>query len=473
MLFHTALFWTFFAIVVGAFYLLPRRSRPLLLLIASYVFYMKWDWRFAGLILLSTAVDYFVGMAMANRRPDQRRLLLLASLTVNLGVLGFYKYFDFFAESLARAIGADPASWTLQLILPVGVSFYTFQSMSYTIDVYRGRIAPERSPVDFALFVAFFPQLVAGPIVRASDFFPQLSKWAAPDGLRLRRAFQLILFGLIKKLVFADRFALIADGYFDAPRAVDSPETAWVGVFAFAMQIFFDFSGYTDIARGCALVLGFEFPVNFERPYLATSITDFWHRWHISLSTWLRDYLYVPLGGNRGGAWRTYRNLLLTMLLGGLWHGAAWTFVAWGAFHGGLLAIERAISGLRWPGRIRRAWQNPWLWAPRAIGTFVVVCVGWVLFRARSFSDARHILETMFDVAIWRRAASGIEPDPTLLLGVGLTLGIALLEERLRILESLLRAPWPVQTAVYLVCLWGLEFFSVLDQSIPYVYFQF
>jgi D-alanyl-lipoteichoic acid acyltransferase DltB (MBOAT superfamily) len=283
----------------------------------------------------------------------------------------------------------------------------------------------------------------------------------------------LILFGLIKKMVFADRFALIADSYFDAPRAVESPEAAWVGVFAFAMQIFFDFSGYTDIARGCALVLGFEFPVNFERPYLATSITDFWHRWHISLSTWLRDYLYVPLGGNRGGAWRTYRNLLLTMLLGGLWHGAAWTFVAWGAFHGGLLAVERAVSGLGWPEQVQRWWRNPLLWAPRAIGTFVVVCVGWVLFRARSFADARYVLETMFDAGSFAAARARIEWDPALVTGVGLALGIALLEERFRLLERLLRAPWPVQTAVYLGCLWGLEFFSVLDQSIPYVYFQF
>lgn len=471
MLFHTSVFWFFFFAVVVAFYTLPRRARTPLLLVASYVFYMAWDWRFAGLILMSTAIDYGVGRAMNDRTPRGRRGLLVLSLVVNLGILGFYKYFDFFVESFAGLFGLDPASATLGLVLPVGVSFYTFQSMSYTIDVYRGRLQPVRSAVDFALFVAFFPQLVAGPIVRAATFFPQLRAWSAPDGLRLREAIQLILFGLVKKMVLADRFAMIADPHFADPGT--DPVAAWVGVFAFAMQIFFDFSGYTDIARGCALVLGFDFPVNFRRPYLATSITDFWHRWHISLSNWLRDYLYVPLGGNRHGTWKTYRNLMLTMLLGGLWHGAAWTFVVWGAWHGALLAIERALGHATRGSVLARLVDTPGLRPLRVLWTFVLVCAGWVVFRAPDLATARSLFEGLFAVDQFVEWKAFTEVAPALWWGTALTLVVAWLEDRYGLLSRLPRQSSVVQVMLYVVCLWLLEFFAVVDQSIPYVYFQF
>ena len=276
----------------------------------------------------------------------------------------------------------------------MGISFFTFQGLSYTIDVARGSLRPARSWVDFALYVAFFPQLVAGPIVRASYFLPQLDVWRRPSQDQMSEGLGLILLGLVKKMVFADQFAAVAELYFGGLDAMPGSLAAWTGVVAFGMQIYFDFAGYTDIARGCGRVLGFHFPVNFARPYLATDIREFWHRWHISLSTWLRDYLYIPLGGNRKGNVRTYVNLMLTMLLGGLWHGASWTFVVWGGYHGLLLAIDRQVRAMG--GKKEPFWMHGALlpWVARIV-TFVLVSIGWVFFRAETFSDAAQVLQSM------------------------------------------------------------------------------
>ena len=331
MLFNSLEFWIFLPLVLLFSRLLPRRPRNLFLLVASYLFYMWWDARFIVLIVASTLVDFLVGRSLHEARGRSRSWLLVASLAANLGLLGFFKYYNFLAGSVASLLGVSTRTLHLNIVLPVGISFYTFQSMSYTIDIYRGKLEPVKRLTDFALYVAFFPQLVAGPIVRAREFFPQLFQWQPPSHERTEKGISLILIGLIKKMVLADHFARISDLYFGDVAAHPGAWAAWSATFAFAMQIFFDFSGYTDIARGCGRLLGYEFPVNFRRPYLAASITEFWRRWHISLSSWLRDYLYIPLGGNRRGNWRTYENLMVTMLLGGLWHGASWNFVLWGA----------------------------------------------------------------------------------------------------------------------------------------------
>ncbi len=469
MLFHTTTFWIFFAIVISGFYGMPERWRRMWLLVASYVFYMWWDERFAVLILASTSIDYFVGLRMSSAAGRRRKLLLLTSLAANLGILGFFKYHGFFVDSLAAMFSIEETPWALNVALPVGISFFTFQSMSYSIDVYRGILAPVRNFVDFALFVAFFPQLVAGPIVRAREFFPQLFAWAPPSHERAQRAIHLVLFGLIKKAALADRFAPIADSYFADPAAAGGALAAWTGVLAFGLQIYFDFSGYTDIARGCALLLGFEFPVNFRRPYLSQNITEFWQRWHISLSSWLRDYLYVPLGGNRHGLGKTYRNLMITMLLGGLWHGAGWTFVVWGGYHGLLLALHRLYGAVVGDGPAARVLGAGPLHPVRVAATFLLVNVGWVFFRAETFADAAQILATMFgplgdagSLVTWPFVAAAV-----------VTAVLAILEERYAALSRLARAPLAGQVGLCLVCFWILQLFAVIETQIQFIYFQF
>ncbi len=468
MLFHTGTFWIFFVIVIAGFYAAPDRWRRPWLLVASYVFYMWWDPRFAGLILASTCIDYVVGLRLPGAEGNRKKLLLVISLAANLGILGFFKYYGFFVDSITALLPIEKGAWALDIVLPVGVSFYTFQSMSYSIDVYRKRLEPVRNFVDFALFVAFFPQLVAGPIVRAREFFPQLFAWTPPDGARLQRGIHLVFFGLVKKVALADRFALVSDAYFSNP-TVGGAIAAWTGVGAFAMQISLDFRGYTDIARGVAFLLGFEFPVSFRRPYLAENITDFWRRWHISLSSWLRDYLYVPLGGNRLGRLMTYRNLLLTMLLGGLWHGASWTFVVWGGYHGMLLALHKALAEPLGRTRAGRLFNSRAGKPIRVAGTFVLVCVGWVFFRAQSFPEAGHILVTMFG----GNGSGGEAMAWPLLLAIVATTAVAILEEKHRTLSRLVRAPLAAQVALYLGCLWLLQLFAVVGREIPFVYFQF
>ena len=345
MLFTTLNFCVFLAIVLTLFYLLPKPARRWLLLAASLYFYMAWIPRYVLILLLLITIDYFAARWIEARTGPDRRAALILSLTANLGLLGWFKYANFFRDTWLAIAHPGAHVTPLHIILPLGISFHTFQSMSYVVDVYRRRQPVIRSYIDYALFVAFFPQLVAGPIVRAEEFFADYFHWQPPTAEEWRRGCAMILTGYIKKLVCADQFALVADRYFTAPSALPGFFPAWSGALAFGLQIFFDFSGYTDIAIGVALLFGFHFPENFRRPYLSASVTEFWRRWHMTLSAWLRDYVYISFGGNRKGSWRTRLNLMLTMLLGGLWHGASWNFVIWGGYHGLLLSIERVIHG--------------------------------------------------------------------------------------------------------------------------------
>ena len=392
MLFNTSNFFIFLAAVLLLFYVTPRGFRKYVLLIASYYFYGSWNYRFIPLLLSLTAFDYEAGIWLgSNTSRLMRRIILIFSISINLAFLGYFKYYNFLAVSLAGLAGHPPGQYLREIVLPLGISFHTFQSMSYVIDVYRGEQEPIRDPVGYGLFICFFPQLVAGPIVRAKDFFRDFFRWESPEAADIAQGLFLIALGLTKKMAFADQFAKVANSYFSNVAGNPGAVAAWSGAIAFGLQIYFDFSGYTDIAIGTAKLFGFHFPINFRRPYLSESITDFWHRWHISLSTWLRDYLYIPLGGSRLGPWRTYANLMLTMLLGGLWHGASWNFLIWGGCHGLLLSIERARRGKR---RERR-W-GVLLSLPRALLTFGLVTIGWVCFRAVDLTQTLQVLGQMF-----------------------------------------------------------------------------
>ncbi len=463
MLFNTVRFFVFLAVVLALFYALPRRSRKYLLLAASYFFYASWNPKFIALLLTLTAIDFTAGVWLERTEaPRRRRAILLGSLAANLGFLGFFKYYNFLASNLAALLGKPPHAFWLDIVLPLGISFHTFQSISYVVDVYRREQTAIRNPIDYALFISFFPQLVAGPIVRARHFFADLYHWKAPSADDVSRGIFLLALGLTKKMAFADQFAIVANTYFGDVAAHPGRLTAWSGAFAFALQIYFDFSGYTDMAIGMAALLGFHFPINFRRPYLARGIADFWHRWHISLSTWLRDYLYIPLGGNRRGAWMTYRNLMITMLLGGLWHGASWNFLIWGGYHGALLSIERAV-GIR---QHEKQWS---LLDPlRALLTFGLVTIGWVFFRAVDLHQSAAVIGQMF---------AG-PPGQTLLLPwhIGLAavaLAIAFAEERWDAVERLMTAPAWAYAAALAAMLFCLEIFGVIDASIPFIYFQF
>ena len=349
MLFNTVEFIAFFVVVLGLYWALNHRWQNRLLLVGSYFFYGCWDYRFLSLIVISTVIDYVSGIKIHgsdNRRT--RKFFLVLSMCTNLGLLGVFKYFGFFAENfqaLMGRIGLETSSSSLRIILPVGISFYTFQTMSYTIDIYRRKLEPTRHFFDFALFVSFFPQLVAGPIERAKRLLPQVLKERHFSKPQFLDGLHLIVWGLFMKMVVADNMARIVDYVFSKHAGSLTGLEIFLGIVAFAFQIYGDFSGYSDIARGTAKCMGFEIMVNFKRPYFSLNPSEFWTRWHVSLSSWLRDYLYISLGGNRGGTLRMYRNLALTMLLGGLWHGAGWTFIAWGAFHGLILILYRLGGG--------------------------------------------------------------------------------------------------------------------------------
>ncbi|HET9033356.1 MAG TPA: MBOAT family O-acyltransferase [Dokdonella sp.] len=404
MLFNSFHFVVFFVIVLALNQSLRRwpGAQKLMLLAASYYFYGQWNWLYLVLILFSTVTDYAIGLGLVKvRRPRQ---LLIISLIVNLGVLFFFKYANWMIgnwNAIDSILGSGLTFSPLDLLLPVGISFYTFQSMSYTIDVYRGDSPPRRNFLDYSLFIAFFPQLVAGPIVRDGEFFHELDRDRSIDFAAVRQALVLIALGYVKKIVVADNLASIVDPVFDATVAQGFWDTL-LAIYAFAFQIYCDFSGYTDIAIGCALLLGFRFPKNFNYPYVAESIQDFWRRWHMTLSRWLRDYLYISLGGNRKGPSRTRINLMLTMLLGGLWHGASWNFVIWGGLHGLYLAIERVIHK-RWPGWNHDSRSMRWL---RVFITFHLVCFAWIFFRAHDLAAVGQILGDL-----GQSPFAGFEPD--------------------------------------------------------------
>jgi D-alanyl-lipoteichoic acid acyltransferase DltB (MBOAT superfamily) len=400
MLFDSPVYFLFLTLVVLGYWRLDRKRQNWFLLAASYLFYGWWDWRFLLLMIGSTLIDYLIARKIsALKDPRRRKILLILSLVINFSILGVFKYFNFFAGSLARSmalLGAGPATiHFLHIILPPGISFYTFQEVAYIVDVYFGRVAAAESLVDYALFISLFPHLIAGPIQRPSHLLPQVQN----PRVFLPEAFfdgcMLIVSGLFRKCVIADQCALIANTCFDGRFGHGMPVTV-LGAMAFALQIYGDFSGYSDIARGSAQLLGFHFMVNFRQPYLATSLQDFWRRWHISLSTWLRDYLYIPLGGSRNGSLQTYRNLMLTMLLGGLWHGANWTFVVWGGIHGLGLSAER-LGGVE--ASDRATGIQVWI---RRLEIFSIVCFAWIFFRAQSVGEAFRLIS---DLTLWTWSA--------------------------------------------------------------------
>lgn len=401
MLFNSLTFVVFFAVVLALHYApLGWRLKKINLFVASLIFYGAWSPPFVLLLLLSTVVDWFAARWIAGAQTERlRTVFLLISLAGNLGMLGYFKYGAFAMENFAAlmnglGIAYQAPEWTI--VLPVGISFYTFQTLAYTLDVYLRRANPTPSFLDFALFVTFFPQLVAGPIVRPSQLVPQFAEPKQATQTQFFWGMALMIVGLFEKVVLADGFlAPAADAAFGHKGAL-APLDAWTGVLAFSGQIFFDFSGYSTTAIGAALCLGFALPNNFLYPYAAIGFSDFWRRWHISLSTWLRDYLYIPLGGNRKGAARTYANLMITMLLGGLWHGANWTFMVWGGLHGLYLGVERF---LRESARPREWFKALWFKAAMAALTYFLVNVTWVFFRSQNFEDAAMFLRSMFALA--------------------------------------------------------------------------
>ncbi len=469
MLFNSSLFVLFAAVVFPAAWLLRGRARKLLLLVASYAFYGAWDWRFLGLLAGSTVVDYLVAEGL--RKSDdvrRRRLLLLVSCVANLGALGFFKYADFFvasADALLQSLGLGALTGRLGVVLPVGISFYTFQTMSYTIDVYRRRLEPCRDVVDFALYVSFFPQLVAGPIERATHLLPQIERPRGVTRDDLAIGAWLITLGYFKKCVVADNLAVLVDQAFNA-ESTPSGLVCLLALYGFAFQIYCDFGGYSDIARGLARLLGFDLSVNFRFPYVATNPQEFWHRWHVSLSTWLRDYLYIPLGGSRGGTLATYRNLLLTMVLGGLWHGASWLFVLWGLYHGLLLCAHRAVVG-RVAGRTHGSVLPLGV---RWFGMFHLTCLGWLLFRARSVGQVGSFLGHIATFAPGEGNAAALVAQ--LLLFVGMLTAVELWA---RNRDDVREAPlwrWGVGPAV-VVALWTAFLLLRSTESAQFIYFQF
>ncbi len=462
MLFNSLEFVFFYA-VVFALYALLRANWPLrksLLLLASYCFYMAWNPPYVVLLIFSTALDFVAGRRIAGSDSQpERRIWLAASCVGNLGVLAFFKYSDFLLSNfwIAAAPPFAYPDFVSGLLLPLGISFYTFQSLSYTIDVYRDRRAVSGSALDFALYVSFFPQLVAGPIIRSREFLPQLTenRRASPD--ELLSGFDQIARGFAKKILCADVLAAYVDLVYADPGSFGAVNH-WLAIYAYAFQIYFDFSGYSDIAIGVARTLGFRIPPNFRLPYLACGPSDFWNRWHISLSTWLRDYLYISLGGSRTTRWRTYLNLAITMLLGGLWHGAAWGFVCWGAFHAVWLVIHRALF------RERRGFRVPgWM---SVLLTFHGVCVGWVLFRAQSLSDALTVYTAFFDFD------TPVAAVPPLVLAV-LAVGFAshLLGASTRLAEAWRAKSVDIQAAVWLATATGV--FLLASETTQFIYFQF
>lgn len=488
MLFNGYLFWAFFAVVLAVYRWLPHRGQNVWLLLASYVFYGTWDWRFLSLIWISTIVDFVVAKQVDSVAGDVRkRRWLWLSMATNLGLLGVFKYFDFFITELSeltQMIGLEISLPLLRIALPVGISFYTFQTMSYTIDVYRKRIKPSDNLLDFALYVCYFPQLVAGPIERFDRLMPQIENPRTIGPGHFREGLYHVLIGLMKKIVIADNMAPIVDSVFNSPTSDATGPECLIAVYAFAFQIYGDFSGYSSIAQGVSKWLGIDLMFNFRMPYFATTPSDFWRRWHISLSQWLRDYLYIPLGGNRSGFWGTYRNLMLTMVLGGLWHGAAMTFVAWGFFHGLILCLFRPIER-----SLQSVVATNWLVRLAAIAfMFHLVCFSWLLFRAESLTQAAAMTQAMVtDTTGWSDALSlplanedGAEDSPSLFLPgiamiaffVGPTLLYEAWVQRRGNMLALLEIAWPIRACVYLYFSMMMLVFPPAAASV-FIYFQF
>src|SRR4051794_5079109 len=475
MLFPTIQFGVFFPIVfVGSWLLRPHPRRwKLFILVASYIFYGWWDWHYCFLLAAVTVANqvFVVGINEARSRAA-KRVWCAVAVAADVGVLGYFKYYNFFVDSVVNGfgkVGITVSPPLLQVILPIGISFFTFQAMSYMIDAYRDNLKPV-GLLDFAVYLSFFPHLVAGPIVRATEFLPQLRRPADPRRLEAARAFRLIVAGLFKKVVVSSFLAsTIVDPVFAAPANHSSLEVLFA-IYGYAFQIYADFSGYTDIAIGIALLLGIRFPPNFDSPYIALSLQDFWRRWHMTLSRWLRDYLYISLGGNRKGRWKTYRNLMLTMLIGGLWHGASWTFVVWGGIHGVGLAVERLAAGRRAAFRLPEPPDTALRRFVRWAVTFHIVCLAWVFFRSPTLARAFDMLGGLF--TRWG------EPAP-LVSGLLIFTCVAMLASQfvperlmLRIQSAFSTFPLAAQGVTLAGCLFLIDALGPTGVA-PFIYFQF
>jgi alginate O-acetyltransferase complex protein AlgI len=469
MVFDSFEFAVLFAVVLGLYFFLSHRWQNRLLLVASYVFYGYWDWRFLSLLLGTTVLDYFSGLGIDRAQtPRSRKLWLMCSVTGNLAILGTFKYFNFFIDNLHVLLGLFGISFgdnILRIALPIGVSFYTFQELSYSVDVYRGKLKPTTKFFDFALFVTFFPHLVAGPILRAVDMLPQVLNPRRTSWDKISEGSWLIYWGLFKKVFVADNIARLADSAYRAPGACSAFDIL-IGTYAFAIQIYCDFSGYSDIARGVAKIIGFELPVNFNVPFLARDPQDFWRRWHISLSQWLRDYLYIPLGGSRGSRNRTLINLSITMALGGLWHGAKWHFVLWGVYQGLLLVGYRLAQGPQGPKPATSRLHD----AFRVALMFHFTCIGWILFRAEHTHDLVTIATKFLTDWHWGAAAS---QAAAVLIGYSL-IPVALDAIQFRKDDPFFvhRLPVWTRTAVYVVMYLCLTL-GATNMGRPFIYFQF
>jgi len=448
-------------------------------LAASYFFYGYWDWRFLSLILASTLIDFSIGKRIGKLhqeegRGKEKKQLLIASIIINLGFLALFKYFNFFLasfENLLLSFGLETSTTSLSVILPVGISFYTFQSMSYTIDVYRKQIPAERDFWKFATYISFFPQLVAGPIVRAKEFLPQFERSRNFDWARFMSGLSQVLWGFFKKVAIADSLAPFVDQCFEMPEAFSSLHLM-IGIFFYSFQIYCDFSGYSDIAIGLARMMGFDFPDNFKTPYFSRSFSEFWTRWHITLSSWLRDYLYIPLGGNRYGSFNTFRNLMITMLLGGLWHGASWVFVFWGFLHGLYLIVQRVIQK-----PLEQLWEvlrlPNFLQATISISVvYLLTCFAWIFFRSPDFETASYYI-TRIAAFEDMHPSSIINKFMVLKCSILLTflIFVELTNFRLHYANLLVHKPI-LRVFAFALLLWMIAFFGTFGGN-SFIYFQF
>ncbi len=493
MLFNSFTYVLFLPIVVLAYWMAPPKVRHLILLVASYVFYMSWMKVYGLLLFGLTSINYLLGVLLGRTQDHaRRRLVFIAGIAINLSCLALFKYTNFFIDSIrelwhvVEKIAAVPplalgSFQDLPIILPLGISFFVFEFIHYLADVFKGA-KPMSSPVRFGLFAAFFPSQIAGPIKRFQDFESQLLKKAHFDKEQFRAGLLLIMQGLFKKVVLGDNLAPLAQVGFTQAQSVGTLD-AWVFVLAFALQIYYDFSGYTDIGRGSAMVLGFNLPENFNMPYIATSLRDFWHRWHISLSTWLRDYLYIPLGGSRKGKSTAAMNLLITMFLGGLWHGASWHYVVWGGFHGTGLAINQVIDGIiAKHSNLQKASQTWWWIALSRVFTFFLVCMGWVVFRANNMGEALGVYQALFsfrpstspEASICEMFWQSSLPVALPLYAMAFSAIKFYPKWRLHLPRALSEFRAPIYTQIFAVAGFALVVIGLAPiKSIPFIYFQF
>jgi alginate O-acetyltransferase complex protein AlgI len=481
MLFSSIDFAIFLPVVFLLYWFVFRGPgrQNVFILFASMVFYGWWDWRYLGLVFISAATDYFAAIGMERAGSSgRRRLLLVLSLAINLGMLGFFKYYNFFVGSFNTAfsfLGHEIGLRTLNIVLPVGISFYTFQTLSYTIDVYRGELKSSRDPVAFGAFILFFPQLVAGPIERASHLLPQFMGARRFDPALARDGLRQMLWGFFKKVVIADNCSIYADMVWSDP-SLQYGSGWWVALFAFTFQIYADFSGYSDIAIGSSRLFGFDLKRNFNFPFFSRDVGEFWRRWHISLNTWFRDYLYLPLGGSKGGRWMVARNVAAIFLVSGLWHGANWTFVAWGAANlllflpSILLARHRRFTGPLAPGRLLPTWSD----AGHMLGTFILIALTRIFFRSPTIEVAFHAFREMFSPSVFR-APPGTLPShwATMIGGAGLLLAVEWVQRDQQHGLVLDKVPQrAVRWGIYLVLVAAMVVLAP-NHGDSFIYFQF